>query len=191
MSVDAPPERRPDVSTAPSKIHDFDSSNKENDDRKYLHIYHAAFQKHYPDYVGLVLNLRNNEGQRRGVDATVFLGRDKIIRVDFKHDHYPPNNYFLEFVSADSTGAESWLTKPVSCDIFAYGFVEHGFADIIPSAALQHAWRAYGEQWKRVYGVSKIPNNGYMTHGVPVPRTVVWDAIVSVLCCMPRLSVIK
>lgn len=154
-----------------------------NEDLNFSHspelemFWQRMYEKFWPGMVFSLINDRDNLAQRLGVDRLIYTGVNKFITIDEKADRHRPDNFFLEFLSADSTNSAGWLEKELAADYIAYGFVNHNVCHFLPAASFCYAWRKYGEAWKKTYGVKVVSNGRYNTHGVAVPIPVVWKAI--------------
>jgi hypothetical protein len=136
------------------------------------------YRRQWPDMVNVLRNSADNVAQRRGVDAVVFDGIDKEWRVDEKGDYHEPNNFFIEYSSADTTRAPGWINKSLACDFIAYGFIKHDICFFLPWVPLRLAWMQSGAAWMERYKKPPIENHGYNTHGLAVPINVVLNAVV-------------
>lgn len=105
--------------------------------------------------------------QRLGIDR-IFEDRTTGMRwaVEYKTDDAAEttNNVFVETVSVDTQNKLGWALT--SCaQILVYYIPPRHMAYTFSLAEL----RARLALWKRAYGTKSAKNQGYATHGIPVP----------------------
>lgn len=169
-------------------MRDFRTDLAFSEDEKFEPFWDAVYRYHF-GADGLAWHTRNckdNAAQRRGVDRLLYFGNDRFLRIDEKVDTWPRRNFFLEYLSVDTTQAPGWIEKDLACDYIAYGFVNENWCDLLPWPALRRAWKMNGRLWRQTYRCREIQNDGYKTHGVTVPCEIVWQAVANALSfCLP------
>lgn len=157
-----------------SNFHD-DLRASESDDL--IPFWTAAFKARFPEMANCIFNYADNQAQRKGIDCLLFMNDGSTVRLDQKNDKYPPNNFFLEFVSVIDERKPGWIAKNLDVEYIAYGFINHGKCYMLCWRELRSAWKRHRAEWCKKYKVSDVPNNGYMTRGVAVPVPVVLAAM--------------
>ena len=173
-----PPLQAPRIQPAPR---DFATDLATSQSEEHAQFWNRAFYAGFPGLACWIENRGDNVAQRRGVDAVLHFDNDTVLRVDMKADTHEPRNYFLEYVSADTTRAPGWICKSLACDYIAYGFLNHGRCDFLPWRPLSLAWQRYGRKWREQYGEKVVRNRTYNAHGVAVPVPVVRAAMLQVM----------
>lgn len=137
-------------------------------------IYCRAF----PGYSHMESTRDDRQMQKAGIDRIIHLEHGKELTVDEKvRPTSTHTDIMLEVWSARETRAPGWVCKPLKCDYIAYAIVAHSTCYLLPVPQLQAAWRDHGQQWTVQYGLKIAPNEGYTTQSVPVPTSVVFQAM--------------
>ena len=156
-----------------TKTHDFlerlEWSEDASDEPFWDEVYHKAF----PNMLWHKLCSGDTDSQRRGIDRLVYLSNDRVLRIDEKKRAKDYKDILLEFISVDTTDAPGWIEKDLAIDYLAYAFMPSKCVYLFDWIMLRRAWVNYGEQWKSEYPIIQAQNDGYKTHCVAVPISVV------------------
>ena len=108
--------------------------------------------------------------QRRGGDKLVYLKDGRVVKIEEKIRRRDWPDFLLETQSRN--GKPGWL-QTCRADYLAYVFEPSGTVYLLPVLLLQMAWKMFGAQWVKEFGVKKAQNvtlNGYLSESTPVPR---------------------
>lgn len=137
----------------------------------------AVYNKAFHGVVAIQRNSGKNLGQYLGVDRWIMLSNGQTLRVDEKKRSREYGDIALEYLSNDRTGAKGWIEKDLPIDWLAYAFMATGRCYLFPWPVLRRIWGEHGEEWKRKHGTKVADNRDYRTHFVPVPISVLLDAV--------------
>lgn len=119
--------------------------------------------------------------QRGGVDRVLTLkcGRTYTVDEKIRTEDWP--DILLEQWSDEARRTPGWVQKPLACDFIAYAYAPSGVCFLLPVVPLQRAWRQHGRKWVELYGQRRARNPRYVSVSVPVPRSVLMQAIVEAM----------
>lgn len=143
----------------------------------WLPLYRRAF----PTMVSAVAVREDGWAQRGGIDRLLTLSCGRTYTVDEKVRMHDWPDVLLERWSDESRRVPGWIQKPLACDLIAYAYAPAATCLLLPVPALQRAWRQHGRSWINLYGTRAAQNPGYVSVGVPVPRSVLMQAIVEAM----------
>lgn len=165
------------MSSPRQRVHRFaDSlalSERYSDADWWIPLYRRAFPR-----LRSAISVRDDGwAQRGGVDRVLTLSCGRTYTVDEKIRTADWPDILLEQWSDEARRVPGWVQKPLACDFIAYAYAPSGVCYLLPVAPLQRAWRLYGREWIKRYGIRRALNPGYASVGVPVPRDVLMRAI--------------
>ena len=137
----------------------------------------SYFEKQH--YIKEIKNLEDDieEQRKSGTDIIVIRNDTKHeLTMDVKTDtRYDTGNFFIETISVVEQNKPGWLYKNTT-DYIAYYYLGRNKMYLLPLKDLQK-WAT-----KNIakYKTKMIPNKGYYTQGILVPRVVVCKEISSV-----------
>lgn len=146
-----------------------------------------TYRRAFPRLRSAVAVRQDGWAQRAGVDRVLTLACGRTFTVDEKvrADEWP--DILLEQWSDEARRVPGWVQKPLACDFIAYAYAPTGLCYLLPVQPLQRAWRQQGRAWIGEYGQRRALNPGYVSVGVPVPRSVLMHAIVEAMIVgLPR-----
>ena len=143
----------------------------------WIPIYRRAF----PTLMSAVAIENDGWAQRAGIDRLLTLACGRTFTVDEKIRTEDWPDVLLERWSSEQARTPGWVQKPLACDFIAYAHAPAATCVLLPVPALQRAWRQHGRQWIGLYGQRRAQNEGYTTVSVPVPRSVLMQAIVEAM----------
>jgi hypothetical protein len=152
-------------------VYNFQDQLRKSEARDLEPFWECVYRRAFPDMLSHMRVPGPSEAQRLGQDRVLQLACGEVLHVDEKviGERNDDKALFLEFVSVDTQGKPGWIEKELRTDFIAFGFAHLRSCYLLPWPHLRAAWRATGEAWKQRFGVRKIPNEGYHTHGVTVP----------------------
>lgn len=157
--------------------HDFTErlaySEQSSDETFWQCFYRQAF----PNYLNSMPASGDTESQRRGIDRVILLTNGELVRIDEKKRERTWNDFLLEYISVDRTGAPGWIEKELAIDYLAYAFMDTRKVYLLDWKSLRRAWQCYGDTWKLRYPTRKARNYNYTTLSVAVPIPVVLSAM--------------
>jgi hypothetical protein len=106
-----------------------------------------VYRQAFPDMVSMQKIPGPSRAQENGVDRLIFLGRDKVVRVDEKTRRKDWDDILLELLSCEERKTPGWLTRPLTADFIAYAFEPSRRCYLLPVLQLQRAWRLNGAFW--------------------------------------------
>jgi len=139
----------------------------------WIDLYRRAF----PRLASAVSVREDGWAQRGGIDRLLTLSCGRTYSVDEKVRSCDWPDILLEQWSDEQRRIPGWVQKPLACDFIAYAFAPSATCYLLPVASLQRAWRQSGRLWIDSYGVRRAHNVGYVSVGVPVPRSELLRAI--------------
>lgn len=157
--------------------HDFKErlaySERPSDESFWQCFYRQAF----PNYLTSCPAPGDTDSQRSGIDRVIVLTNGQLVRIDEKKRERTWNDFLLEYVSVDRTGAPGWIEKELTIEYLAYAFMDTRKVYLLDWNSLRRAWVCYGNVWKQRYPVRKARNRDYNTLSVAVPIPVVLCAM--------------
>lgn len=178
-----PPLRTPARRDAPGafgRVHRFEESHSlaaQYGNDWWIPIYRRAF----PTLMSAVAVEHDGWAQRGGIDRLLTLACGRTYTVDEKIRTEDWPDVLLERWSNEGLRRPGWVQKPLAADFIAYAHAPAATCVLLPVPALQRAWRQHGRQWIGLYGQRRAQNEGYTTVSVPVPRSVLMQAIVEAM----------
>jgi hypothetical protein len=155
---------------------DLNYSNKIQTSPMWEYIYKQFFC----DYQALDIVVWPDPLQSEGVDRILINELGKTRYLEEKADKYPPNNIYLEYVSAVEYNSPGWIEKPVKTDYLIYAYPTYGVAYVIKFKFLKQVWDIHKADWIKAYGKqAKTFSNGgaYTSLGCAVPLNILKEAI--------------
>ena len=147
----------------------FDDDLRESLEDKYKIIWWEFYKKTFPSLLRFK-RVSSKEENIKGYDRILCVGKhNKIILIEEKEDKYKTGNFFLEYISNDSTRSPGWICKPLKAEYIAYYFINYNKHYLFDTRLLQYVWIVNNEDWKYKYGIKIVPNIDYNTLGVAVP----------------------
>ena len=141
-----------------------------------------AYQNAFPDLVAMANHRRDGKPQRSGVDRSITLASSKQVLIDQKACRIKETgDIMLEYISVDTNSSPGWVEKPLIADYIAYAFIPSGRCYLLPVPQLQATWRSHKAEWLNRYGTRRARNEGYNTLNCPVPVSVLYSSIGSML----------
>lgn len=162
------------------RVHRFDESHSlaaQYGNDWWIPIYRRAF----PTLMSAVAVEQDGWAQRGGIDRLLTLACGRTFTVDEKIRTEDWPDVLLERWSNEALRRPGWVQKPLAADFIAYAHAPAATCVLLPVPALQRAWRQHGRQWIGLYGQRRAQNQGYTTVSVPVPRSVLMQAIVEAM----------
>jgi len=162
------------------RIHRFDDSlalSERYGDTWWLPIYRRAF----PTLRSAVAVNEDGWAQRGGIDRLLTLACGRTYTVDEKIRTSDWPDVLLERWSDEARRSPGWVQKPLATDFIAYAYAPTATCVLLPVPALQRAWRQHGRGWIGLYGERRAVNPRYTSVSVPVPRTVLMQAMVEAM----------
>jgi hypothetical protein len=148
-------------------------SERHSDSEWWLTTYRRAF----PRMRSAVSVRQDGWAQRAGVDRVLTLACGRTVTIDEKVRSEDWPDILLEQWSDEERRIPGWVQKPLACDFVAYAFAPSGVCYLLPVLPLQRAWRQHGRSWIKKFGQRRAQNEGYVSVGVPVPRSILLTAI--------------
>lgn len=143
---------------------EYDFNDKLKEGERYEGILDRFFARWY------IIEKVHRELQRAGIDR-IFTGKKDNMRfsVEYKTDIKAgeTENIFIETVSVDKTNKLGWVFSSIAQRLIVF----------IPStgevflADMNHLRDMKLKDWIQKYPKKSIPNDGYKTIGIPVPKT--------------------
>lgn len=108
--------------------------------------------------------------QAAGIDRTIYLIGGDVIHVDEKirREHY--NDFALEYLSNDQTGAVGWMNKDLDIDYIVYAWLETRDGYVLNYSDLTKAWALCGDGWLKNHRHYHSKNSHYNTWFVAIPK---------------------
>ncbi len=156
--------------------HDFREQLAFSEEVRHEAFWDEIYRKAFPDLLSSSLvNRRDNGAQRAGIDRTLVLQSQKVLRIDEKTRKKNYDDILLEFISNDRTGAPGWMDKDLMIDYLAYAILPARRCYLLPWDMLRRVWLTFRDDWiargRRKAGgfcIVKAENAGYVTHSVAV-----------------------
>lgn len=158
-------------------VHDFEEELEWSARASCEPFWDAVYRKAFPNLVSHMPCPGDTVSQRQGIDRVVLLASGRLLRIDEKKRRKDYDDFLLEFVSVDTTGAPGWIEKDLPIDYLAYAFMPSRRCFLLPWDLLRRAWQRYGNDWKGRYCHRYAQNNGYRTVSVAVPILTVRKAV--------------
>jgi len=130
-----------------------------------------VYKKAFPDMIKSEI-CSDLHWQKQGVDRVIYMSSGHSIHIDEKIRRKVYNDILLEFLSNDVTGAPGWMEKSLSIDYMAYAFLPIKKVYLFPWQMLRRTWISFKEEWTNKYPTIKAQNNGYVTHSLAIPLSV-------------------
>ena len=155
------------MNTAPKKLNNyrediqFSTSLAADLDRFYLAWFPGAVKVEHVEDLAM---------QKKGIDKLVYLEDGRVIKLEEKLRRKNWSDVLLETQSRN--GKPGWL-QTCRADYLAYVFEPSGTVYLLPVLLLQMAWRIFGPQWVKEFGIKRAVNatlGGYVSVNIPVPR---------------------
>lgn len=139
------------------------------------------YKRAFPTLASAVAVREDGWAQRGGIDRLLTLSCGRTYTVDEKVRMHDWPDVLLERWSDEQRRVPGWIQKPLAADFIGYAYAPAGMCLLLPVVPLQRAWRQHGRRWIGLYGTRSAQNPGYVSVGVPVPRSVLMQAIVEAM----------
>ncbi len=116
--------------------------------------------------------------QRLGIDKILHFSSGFQITIDEKKRRTDYGDIALELRHEYDSGlsGRGWLLK-CQCDYIVYAIIPIKRAYFLPALLLKKAWWTNKQEWTQKYKKISSPNNGYKTISLPVPTSILLEAI--------------
>lgn len=158
-------------------VHQFTRSLAESHEYAEAPWWEEVYRKAFSSYEGMVDVRSDGAGQRLGIDRHVALTNGRTITIDEKVRKKDYDDILLERWSDRGREKAGWMQKDLACDYIAYAFVPSQRCYLLPFQDLRRAWLRFGRQWIRTYRPVLAENEGWTTECVPVPISVLQEAL--------------
>lgn len=116
------------------------------------------------------------ERQMDGADVIVCSTRGNIyIEEKIREKSY--TDYLFETWSSLEDRKPGWIEKDALCHYLSYICIETRTVNLLPWPLLRDVWKRMGTKWTFQYGEKHIPNEGYTTVCVCVPKKEVHEQL--------------
>jgi hypothetical protein len=165
------------------KPYDFDECIKFSHSVADLPFWECAYRAFFRDFQAMHGHRDDGIHQRQGIDRSVILTNGKQYTIDEKargRNRKTGRVYTdiaLEFWSDKEKRIKGWVVKSLWCDYIAYAIVPLGKVYLLPTNALQMAWRNNAIAWVREFGRREVANKSWTTVFCPVPARLVFKAV--------------
>jgi len=130
-----------------------------------------------------IIEVKDAERQKKGIDKILKFDNDNELWLDEKKRREDYGDFLLEEYSNKRKRTLGWLNKTKMTDYIAYICMPTKKIYLLPFMLLQLAWIKNYSQWKKIYGIKKAKNDGYITTNIPVPKEELFRAIREEMDC--------
>lgn len=116
------------------------------------------------------------DSQTSGVDKIIHFPGGRMVTVDEKKRRKDYGDILLELLKNKEKKRPGWLFYS-ECDYIVYAVMDAKKVYLLPVLLLQMAWKNNRKTWEGKYEKKDALNIGYTTQNIPIPTSVLLNAI--------------